>query len=57
MRDMEHTWEDTGLSTGVDADWLEICGKCGAEKYTTLDQEGIWTESYTPPESGIECGA
>jgi len=41
-----HEWKSTDISTGVDADWLEVC-ECGAEKYTTVDQEGVWTETIT----------
>ena len=50
----QHEWQGTGISTGA-CDWLETCKHCGATLYTEADQDGSWSERYTPPEDGPEC--
>ena len=45
-----HKWADTGLSTGVDYDSLEVCETCGAQRYTTIGQDRSMTTTYDPPE-------
>ena len=43
-RNHKHKWLDTMCDlTGC---WLEVC-KCGAQRFTELDQDGTYTESIT----------